>query len=94
VSEQEAWTTVDKIARLIEDRDRANADWHRMRDLHDAAITDLRAAEAEVARLREALTEIATPMPENEGDWGENYNWHAVAKRRRDIARAALGEDA
>ena len=29
------------------ERDEANADWHRMRDLHAAAITDLRAAEAE-----------------------------------------------
>jgi methionine synthase II (cobalamin-independent) len=63
-------------------------------DVLNDTLDALEAAEAEVARLREALTEIATPMPENEGDWGENYNWHAVAKRRRDIARAALGEDA
>ena len=40
---------------LVAERDKANADWHRIRDLHDAAITDLRAAEAEVARLREGF---------------------------------------
>ena len=34
------------------ERDKANADWHRMRDLHDAAITDLRAAEAERGEAR------------------------------------------
>ena len=72
---------------LVAERDRVLGAYHREND-------GRLAAEAEVARLREALTEIATPMPENEGDWGENYNWHAVAKRRRDIARAALGEDA
>ena len=40
---------------LVAERDKANADWHRIRDLHDAAITGLRAAEAEVARLREGF---------------------------------------
>ena len=43
---------------LVAERDKANADWHRIRDLHDAAITDLRAAEAEVARLKARLHEL------------------------------------
>ena len=56
-------TALDVVAEKMEavaraeaaeaERDKANADWHRMRDLHAAAITDLRTAEAEVARLRE-----------------------------------------
>jgi len=45
---------VDKISKLIEERDTANADWHRMRDLHASAITDLRAVEVELAIEREA----------------------------------------
>ena len=40
---------------LVAERDKANADWHRIRDLHDAAITGLRAAEAEVARLTQQV---------------------------------------
>jgi len=33
------------------ERDKANVEWHRMRDLHGWAIKDLREREAEVARL-------------------------------------------
>lgn len=48
------------------------------------------ALEAREAALTEALREIAEPMPETEGDWGETYDWCKIAYRRRDIARAAL----
>ena len=47
---------------LVAERDKANADWHRMRDLHAAAIADLRTAEAEVARLKEWMACADTPL--------------------------------
>ena len=49
-------------------------------------------AEAEVARLREALGQISEPNPEAEGDWGATYDWQRSAIVRRDIARAALAD--
>jgi hypothetical protein len=40
---------------LVVERDEANVQWHKIRDLHASAITDLRAAEARITELEAAL---------------------------------------
>ena len=53
---------------LVAERDKANADWHRMRDLHADALT-------EVKRLREA----ASWLIDNRGHRGEEQAWKLLA---------------
>ena len=45
----------EEIVRLVAERDEANVQWHKIRDLHASAITDLRATEARVTELEAAL---------------------------------------
>ena len=99
-AEAEAFAALDA---LVADRDRANVEWHRIRDLHGEAIKDLRARQAEVVRLnhdaaawekahREAEAE-ADRLREALGDLNEyaarmpGYSLHPLTER----ARAALG---
>jgi chromosome segregation ATPase len=71
------------------ERDKANDDWSRMRDLHSAAIEDLRGVVAERdearqanAEKRELLTKTALRISQLEAERGE-------ARRERDAARTA-----
>jgi hypothetical protein len=66
------------------ERDKANVEWHRIRDLHGEAIKDLREREARVTELEAALGHIAFLHIEDDR---RSPAW-------ADIARAALGEDA
>lgn len=64
-------------------------------DMHDAVIDDARkytAAQAEIARLREALEKICTgPTPPDEGGREEwHAYWRELAVNRWGIARDAL----
>lgn len=66
---------------LVAELDTANAEWHRLRDLHADAIS-------EVTRLREALRQIVG-LSENNDEMSSHQRFDGIHR----IARAALGED-
>jgi len=116
MSEQEAWTMVDKISKLIEERDAlivernaANAEADKWCDRADQAEMHQRAAEAALARLREALRDFAdhgtrfdcnpTVMVHNTPEWIASQEWWQNRATEMDVsvrnrARAALAPSA
>ena len=69
------------LLRVEAERDTANADWHRMRDLHADALT-------EVARLREAAQPIV------DYPFGMVVNVNEFARLRNPLRAALANEDA
>ena len=74
---------------LVAERDAANVEWHRIRDLHDAAITDLRVV---VAERDAALADLADERNDAVQDKDYIVRLKADNKRLRDALGAVVSD--
>ena len=77
------------LDRLVAERDAANVEWHRIRDLHDAAITDLRVV---VAERDAALADLADERNDAVQDKDYIVQLKADNKRLRDALGAVVSD--
>jgi len=75
---------------LVAERDAANVEWHRIRDLHDAAITDLRVV---VAERDAALADLADERNDSVQDKDYIVQLKADNKRLRDALEQIGSKD-
>ena len=74
---------------LVAERDAANVEWHRIRDLHDAAIADLRVV---VAERDAALADLADERNDSVQDKDYIVQLKADNKRLRDALEAVVSD--